>query len=309
MNLRSHIFAVTKWVVLVLAYGFLAYKLATFDNYAAFAEQFRTIELWQLICLAAAVLLLPLNLLLEAHKWRLLVAKLQKISIKTAFRSLLVGHTGGFATPNRLGEYPMRASCLQKEVRLSAVAMGFVGSFVQNFIITICGLVALCFFSGNIGFSASFWLLSGASVAISFLIFFFLPDIATKILSKKPNPRFVNFWQSAAAFSHSEILKLVTITFVRYAVFSFQFFLMLHFCGVELLPMVALVAIPIVYLCVTYTPSIAISEAVVRSSYAVIIVGCYSENIVGITLAGILIWLLNTAIPMIVGSILLRKMR
>lgn len=307
MSVSSKFYACAKWVVLILAYGFLAYKLITFDDYATFFEGLRSIQLSQFVWLLLAVVLWHVNLWLESEKWRLLVAKLTPIPLTAALKSLLIGHTGGFATPNRLGEYPMRVMCFPSQVRLSAVAMGFVGSFIQNFIITVCGLVALCFFRQNFEFSVAFFSLCLTVAVISFVVFFFLPDSAAFILRKKQQARFADFWRSVSSFSRFQILEIVAVAFLRYVVFSFQFYLMLRFCGVSLSLFAACISIPIVYLCVTYTPSIAFSEAVVRSSYAILIIGCYSSNLVGIALAGILIWILNSALPMIIGSFLLRR--
>ncbi|HHT61746.1 MAG: flippase-like domain-containing protein [Paludibacteraceae bacterium] len=305
MFTRAKIYTYVKWAISVLAYGFLAYKLATFDGYDAFVEQVSSFGAEQFVWLALAVVLLPLNLFLESEKWRLLVGNLVTLDVKTALRSVLIGHTGAFSTPNRLGEYPMRAMSLPSDVRLSAIAMGFVGSFVQNFIITVCGLLALLFFQIGELFSTFFYYFCGLFAVFSFVVFIGLPKFSAYIIRRYPNVRFINFWKSMATFSQRRILKVKAITFVRYVVFGCQFYLILRFCGVPLSLFEALSAIPIVYLCVTYTPSIAVSEAVVRSSYAVLIIGCYSSNLVGITLAGIFIWLLNSAIPMIIGSIFL----
>lgn len=156
MFTRAKIYTYVKWAISVLAYGFLAYKLATFDGYDAFVEQVSSFGAEQFVWLALAVVLLPLNLFLESEKWRLLVGNLVTLDVKTALRSVLIGHTGAFSTPNRLGEYPMRAMSLPSDVRLSAIAMGFVGSFVQNFIITVCGLLALLFFQIGELFSTFF---------------------------------------------------------------------------------------------------------------------------------------------------------
>jgi hypothetical protein len=71
----------------------------------------------------------------------------------------------------------------------------------------------------------------------------------------------------------------------------------------------ALIAIPTNYLFVTFTPSVAFSEAAVRSSYAVLVIGFFSSNIVGIALAGMCIWMINFVIPMMVGSIIMVRNR
>lgn len=49
------------------------------------------------------------------------------------------------------------------------------------------------------------------------------------------------------------------------------------------------------------------SEAAIRGSMAVLIIGTFSVNAGGIALAGISLWLLNFGIPMLLGSSILVK--
>jgi len=99
----------------------------------------------------------------------------------------------------------------------------------------------------------------------------------------------------------------MAISLLRYLVFCFQFFLMLRFFGVQLELWQALIAIPANYLFVTFTPSVAFSEAAVRSSYAVLFIGAFSGQVVGIALAGMCIWMVNFVFPMLVGSVVMLK--
>ena len=56
------------------------------------------------------------------------------------------------------------------------------------------------------------------------------------------------------------------------------------------------------YLLVTYTPTLAASEAAIRGSAAVLVLGVFSTNEIGILLTGILIWVINFIVPMAVGT-------
>ena len=95
------------------------------------------------------------------------------------------------------------------------------------------------------------------------------------------------------------------VSFIRYAVFCIQFYFMIRFFSIELTPWQALIAIPTSYLFVTFTPSLAFSEAAIRSSYAVLIIGTFSGQVVNIALAGVCIWVINFVIPMLAGSVVM----
>jgi len=43
----------------------------------------------------------------------------------------------------------------------------------------------------------------------------------------------------------------------------------------------------------------------VRSSYAILVIGAFSGQVVSIALAGLCIWLINFVIPMLVGSVVM----
>ena len=86
-------------ILIVLAYGYLGYKIVTYDNYAGLAEQFSSAGLWQWLCFAGCVLLFPVNKLCEAWKWRYLVRGIEPMSLWEAQRQVYYGTIAGFVTP------------------------------------------------------------------------------------------------------------------------------------------------------------------------------------------------------------------
>ena len=67
---QDYLFKYSKWLIFVLAYLFLGYKLVTFDGYEALLEHFSSVSLHDYLFLFFVFLLLPLNLLFEALKWQ-----------------------------------------------------------------------------------------------------------------------------------------------------------------------------------------------------------------------------------------------
>jgi hypothetical protein len=112
------------------------------------------------------------------------------------------------------------------------------------------------------------------------------------------------FTDVLAEYQVIELLRILGITFLRYGVFCIQFYAMLRFFGVELTAFQSLITIPTTYLFVSFTPSVAFSEAAVRSSYAVLFIGTYFHNELAIILAGVSIWVVNFVIPMLIGSVI-----
>ena len=54
-------------------------------------------------------------------------------------------------------------------------------------------------------------------------------------------------------------------------------------------------------------PSMPVLNIAIRGSWSLIIFDAFSDNSAGIALAVLLIWLINTVLPMLIGSILYRN--
>ena len=296
-----------KWIVIFLAYGYLGYKLVTFESYDAFVDCLRSASFTHWLSLILCLLLMPLNFLSESLKWQYLLRGVSPISFSLACRSVLVGHVGAFPTPNRLGEYPARVTLLPLQVRGTAVAMGFVGSLIQTCIIMVCGMVgAFLFFN-----QANLTYVSFRSYLLIVLLFFLLlvgfifslPRVVRWIDKRLGGKEWITQLSSRLTMATGhELFMLTMISFMRYLIFSFQFYLMLTFCDVNLTALQALSGISLMYLFVTVTPSIGLSDVVVRSSYAIFIFSFFSVNVAGMAVASMLLWIVNSSVLMLMGS-------
>ncbi len=131
-------------ILIALAYGYLGYKIVTYDNYAGLAERFSQAQLWQYICLFGSFLLFPVNRLCEAWKWQFLVRGFEPMNIWEAQRQVYYGTIAGFVTPYKLGEYPGRALLFRhtKQHWLTATCMGIIGGYAMTTVIVVFGLPA-----------------------------------------------------------------------------------------------------------------------------------------------------------------------
>jgi hypothetical protein len=299
-----------KVLIFIAAYTFLAYKLLTFNQYHALFLQIKQTSLSQFWWLLAVFFLLPVNWLLEAIKWKKLTSRVQKIKFTIAIKSVLVGISTGFFTPNRVGELLGRIMFMESENRKAGFTLSIVNSLTQNLIMTMCGIPAsIIYFYFTNGDSSSdnfiFLLVLTGFLVVFGLFYFALPTIGRQLIKSKFAKKITAYISCLSAYATKDLIQIMLISLLRYVVFCTQFFLLLRFFNIQLEVWQALIAIPTNYLLVTFTPSVAFSEVAVRSSYAVLIIGVFSNNVVGIALAGMGIWLINFVIPMMVGSILM----
>jgi len=296
-----------KWLLMLGAYGFLAYKLLTFNQYNELFAAWQNMSFTHFGWLLAIFTLLPINWLLEALKWKMLTANIQQISIKQAAKAVLAGISTGFFTPNRVGEFVGRLLFLNPENRKAGVTLSAVNSLTQNLIMALCGIPACILFFSHTGKNGRFeaiWFVAWVIICVVLLslIYITLPRISRKLATGKFADKIIPFTTCLTEFTPLQLSEIMLVSFIRYIVFSMQFGFMLYFFKINLTPFEALIAIPTTYLFVTFTPSFAFSEAAIRSSYAVLVIGAFSGQIVGIALAGLCIWLVNFVIPMLVGS-------
>ncbi len=297
------------WIVMLAAYAYLAVQLSNFKHYPEFFQQLKNVSFFQFSCLVLVFILLPFNWSLEAFKWQKLISTSQPISFQIALKSVFAGIYTGFFTPNRISEMLGRVLFLKSENRKAGAVLSVVNSLTQNIIMTLCGIPACIFFFSRTskslnpdGYHFIIWVT--LFLFFSLLLYFLLPYLSRRTWFS----RIASYTAILKAYSHKDLFRILLLSLLRYVVFCTQFFLMLRFFGVALTPLQALIAIPANYLFVTYTPSIAFSEAAVRSSYAILFIGAFSPQLVGIALAGVSIWVVNFCIPLLIGSIIMLRM-
>ena len=302
-----------KILILVASYTYLGYKLLTFHQYDTLAMQWEKTPLSQIWWLAGVIALLPLNWLLEAVKWKMLTARVQNITLNNSVKAVLSGISTGFFTPNRVGELVGRIAFLEPENRKAGVTLSIVNSITQNIVMALYGIPACILFfvytSGKLHPDIlRFTELAMIGILIAGLIFLTLPRWNWKLRTSKIYNYLKTYTDCLSAYNLKDLVRIVGISMLRYAVFCVQLYCMLRFFNIALTPWQAVMSISTTYLLVTFTPSLAFSEAAVRCSYAVLIIGAYSGQVVNIALAGVCIWAVNFIIPMLIGSmVMIRK--
>lgn len=312
--IHSKVARIIKWLFLIAAYGYLCWKLITFDKYAELSNEWQLLTPGRWGWLIPAMGLMPLNWLFEAVKWRLLTAGFEKISLKRSYMGVLAGICTGFFTPNRIGEPVGRILYLREDNRKAGITMSLVSSLTQTLVMTFMGLpAALRFFyyngSGLEPVIENIILTALAFLIIAGVFYFYLPTLSKKLSESDIASKVASYTEALSQYSPQQLMKIIGVSVIRYVIFCTQFYLVLHFFGIRLSPAEACIAIPTNYLFVTYSPSFAFSEAVVRGSIAVLFIGNYSSDTLNIALAGVFIWLINFIIPMVAGSFFVMSKR
>lgn len=299
---------IANFVLIVLAYGFLGYKIATYDNYAGLLERFSAAEWWQLLCLMVCVALFPVNRLCEAWKWQFLVRGIEPMNILEAQRQVYYGTLAGFVTPYKIGEYPGRALLFRKTRQhwLSATCMGMIGGYAMTTIIIVAGLPSVIYWLAPN--SSLLW--SIVSALICALAAIFALPVLMRVLQQRnwKSEQSRLLIQSMAGLTPTDISKLLGISLLRYSVFIVQLLLCLLFCGVQLRIQSMIATLPLYYLLITVTPNVPAAEIAVRGAWAAVIFERFGSDVTAAAIiATLLLWLINTIFPLVVGTVVKRR--
>ena len=275
----------------------------------------------------AAVLMLA-NLFIEAKKWQFLISLKERVSTFTSFKAVFTGLSVSVFTPNRVGEFLGRIFFLNKTQPIEGIFMTVVGSISQLLVTIVVGSLGLAFFL-PFYYSAPdipSELLMGVVYILGFLaniIFLglylnisFVSTLAKRIF--RPEWKHWNHYiEIFSSYKTSELVKVLVLSLLRYAVFSTQFYLFLRAFDVPMSLGEALMLIPVIYLVTTSIPTIALSELGVRGSVSVFFIGVFmAGHFVGVGdlqlrvfAASTCIWLVNIALPALVGTFFVFHLR
>ena len=282
---------------LFLICGYAIYnKVLTNQNITTYGAQIQvqiqSIHFIQWIVLLG---LMGLNYLMEAIKWKLVVKQKKTISNIAAIKSIFVGQTFAFFTPNRVGEYLGRTLLLEEGSKLMGMAQMAWASYAQLLVTILVGSVAVQW-----GIPFLPWLRWVAPlIAVIFIFLYFHNKEFKGWLS------FLNILQIKSDIK----LKLLLVSLIRYIVFIIQYTWVAHILVIDIPLDILIISISILFLCLSVVPSISITELVVRGQLLVLLLSPWYQNGLMIICLTSIIWFVNLLLPAIIGAFLLLGFR
>ncbi|MDA3865236.1 MAG: lysylphosphatidylglycerol synthase domain-containing protein [Salinivirgaceae bacterium] len=302
---RKTLIFLVKAIVIAASYGFIAYRIfidESFEN-ILFLKPF---EHNNVLFLLSAILLMPANWLLEATKWRYMLKSTERIPLIKAFWSVLAGISIAIFTPNRTGEYIGRIWILQQRNRLSGITITMAGSFAQSgitfFVGALCGWIWL---TESPESEITNWqqvCIATIVTLLGLLFYLMLPQISDMLLRFKLHKYIRKALLGFKQLTVNVLFKTLLLSAARYLVFATQFVLLLHYFATGLTIGESLLGIGLLYAAMLVIPSITIAEPGIRGSLSLLIFGFFSTNSAGILGASLLLWIINLAVPAIMGT-------
>jgi hypothetical protein len=300
---KSFLINFLKILVLVLSVFFIYYRVFINQDLNLFVSEFNQAfsKRLHLLYFFIVILLFGMNWLSESYKWKFLLKKFLHISLIDSVNAVFAGVTVGLFTPNRVGEYGGRIIFIKSSERVNAIMATIAGNIAQ--------LVATLIF-GTIGFIFLFKKHASVQIPYYWLVLLVVGVIAVVILffgiQKIPAylpVRIRKYVNVLSLYSFTELSIVLLISIIRYGFFFFQYLLLLWFFDVNIFLHQALYLIPAVFLIISIIPTFALVEWGVRGASALAVIGLISVNDAGILSASTLLWMINIAIPAVLGTI------
>ena len=269
------------------------------------------------LLMALAFILMPVNMAFETRKWQKSIMPVERIPFRKAYTAIFTGITAGMMFPNRTGDFLGRIFMLEKGNRLKAAMLTFVGNIAQMLVTVSLGCIAWVLF----GQGKYYWyvlILSLTIIVLGYLIYFnihFLRHIR-RLIPKKWRPKAEKYMEIFSSYSKKDLAVILLLAVAKYAVYSFQFVLLIWAFDVPLDYFNAMIPIMMTYLLMTIIPYITITEIAVRGGVCISVfeiwlalLGINTSFTMMVFFASTMLWLYNLAIPAVIGLFFIRKLK
>jgi uncharacterized membrane protein YbhN (UPF0104 family) len=267
--------------------------------------------------LLVTLLLMFCNWGIEALKWKVAIESIQRISFGKSLKAIFSGVSFSVTTPNRIGEYLGRVLYMNEGNRLKAVSLTIVCSISQLLITLWMGFTGLLLLQDPLersGMITGIWLqllITGVGITSLLLtLFYFRLSWLVKWVDKLPGSKRFNWlFNAIETFDATLLLRLLSLSLIRFAVFCIQYYIVFRLFGVEVMWWQGFWAISISFLMLAVIPSIALADLGLRGEVTIRLLGLFSSNVLAISISTLVIWFINLVIPAIAGSLLILSIK
>jgi len=322
-NIRKTFNYLIRALIIMVTYGFIYHQVFVERKLHEIPGVFtRVMERGQTLWLMILILILMLiNWSIESVKWKLLIAKIERVSFIRAFQAVMTGVSVSIFTPNRTGDYLGRVFILEKGNHLEGIFITLIGSFAQIVVTFSVGLFCSLSFLDHylrVTYQVQEYIFTSLIFLIPclvFMILFFyfnigiLSDFISRFIPRKWE-RLVEYTHVFARYSSKELFGVLLLSLLRYLIFSTQFFLLLRIFGADLPVGQGMILIPVIYLAMAMVPTVALIELGIRGSVSIFVIGLYfskfgignADTELAILTASTVLWFVNLIIPAILGT-------
>ena len=298
-----HIFrhAAFRWLISFVLLVLMGYQLWSKSNHF---ESFDSVSLsksgwWILI----VIFLMPVNWWLESIKWKTFLDIHLPASMKSIFKAVSGGIALSLFTPNRIGEYGGRILFMPSHAKWPVAISTFMGSISQNLVVLTMGIISGIFILEGFIFLK----VCGVLLVVAGGLCYFQMKRILQLFSKlKVHSLVGKLMQRLHYFDDYSFLILsraAGLAFCRYTVYVLQFVLLLHAFEPGISAGVLILGVSTIFLFQTLVPLPPVADVLARTNIGLIFWAGAGMSELSISLASLMVWLINLLIPALIGSI------
>jgi len=288
---------------------FFGYIYLELSQEADLAERWAILrQRWQgegMLPLLVALALMPLNIGLEAKKWRLLMKPILVFRPMLAIRAICTGLMVSLFTPNRIGEFAGRILYLPGRYRVGGIFATFIGSLAQYVIYWIAAVGAV--YSGSAELP---WLLPYRPVllfigllvvALLLLIYFRSNYILLWFRKRKWKAPFMRFLVISGRYPTPVLGQVLLLAAIRFTIFCLQLYALMLFVGFPADTFKAFTLLPLLFIAQTVVPSFVLTDLGVRGGLALFLFEPWAGSALLALLPSYMLWFMNIIFPAFLG--------
>ncbi len=299
--------------IVVLGVGYALYnKIASEDELPQMLDNISTYLVFpNLYLLFFAFLLMPIMFWAESYRWLLLVRKIvpeSSATMRKSVKAMISGQTLGMFIPYRIGKIGGRIVVYATKKKWELVVVTLFDGEGMKLLYDIAGLggaVYILYRYFEVDFITS--VIIGIIVFLILMIrlyFFFNVKVLINWLTRfSALEKVVRKLKVIQEYNKVELFKVLQISVFRMLLNFLQYYLLLRFFHVEVGLLKAFVLIGAIYFFVANLPLPALAGLFARIHIALFIWSQFSDNVISISSIPFLLWIFNSLIPALVGSI------
>lgn len=299
--------------IVVLGVGYALYdKIASEDELPQMLANINANLVFpNLYLLLFAFLLMPIMLWAESYRWLLLVKKIvpeSSATIRKSVKAMLSGQTLGMFIPYRIGKIGGRIVVYATKKKWELVAINLFDGEGMKMLYDLAGLggaiyVLHRYFETDYTINLILAILAFLVLVIRFYFFFNVKVLIRWLTRFKQLNKVVRKLKVIQEYDRIELFKVLQLSALRMVLNFLQYYLLLRFFHIEVGFLKAFVLIGAIYFFIANLPLPALAGLFARIHVAIFIWSQFSDNIISISSIPFLLWIFNSLIPALVGSV------
>ena len=253
--------------------------------------------------------LMPVNWGIESYKWKSITKQIEAIPYSVALKSVFSGICVGNIAPGRAMEFLAKIVFFKYENRPSITVLHFINGMFQMLVTVTVGIIAIACKLKEANGSSNFIYI--VLLAGFFMVLFFCWAIFNVSYIQK-KLKFIKWFKKMddaqhVQFSKTLIIKLLSLSIIRYLVFTCQFYLIYNALSPQNDMLQIFISIAAYFMLTSLIPMISFIEPAIRAAIALFVFNNAADNTVVVVLASTFVWIINVVVPSAVGYIIILK--